>query len=75
MDRGVKLAWFGCEKVNGFTSTHKHWQYVPTGELDQTNLLLHNLFDIPLYHTMSWTNQDFTTIAEILCDEAEKVLH
>jgi len=71
--RGVKLAWFGCDDVAGFTSTHKHWQYVPSGDLSQTDLLLHNLFDLPLYHTMSWSDDDFHTISEIIIEEAEKI--
>jgi len=75
LERGVKLAWFGCKTVNGFTSTHKHWQYVHSSNLNQTDLLLHNLFDLPLYHTMTWGDEDFITITQILCQEAEKVFN
>jgi len=75
LERGVKLAWFGCTDVNGFTSTHKHWRYVPSCDLNKTDLLLHNLFDLPLYHTMSWDDQDFQTISQIIIEEAEKLLN
>ena len=51
------------------------FRYVPSCDLNQTDLLLHNLFDVPLYHTMSWDDQDFETICEIIIEEAEKLLN
>ena len=50
------------------------FRYVPSSDLNQTDLLLHNLFDLPLYHTMSWDDQDFQTICEIIIEEADTLL-
>jgi len=74
LERGIKMAWFGARNVNGFTSTHKHWGYVETDDLDQTNNLLSNLFDIPLYHTSSWKTEDFHLISDIIIEEATQII-
>lgn len=76
LDRGVKLAWFGAREVNGFTSSHKHWSYVETetADLPETDDLLLCLYDIPLYHTASWPDAEFHTIADILMEEAGKLM-
>jgi len=74
--RGVKLAWFGKGEVEGFTSNHSHWRYAECGAAarEMTQELLHNLFDLSLYHTCHWDDQDFVTIADILQEEADKIL-
>ena len=41
---------------------------------EMTQELLHNLFDLSLYHTCHWDDQDFVTIADILQEEADKIL-
>jgi len=75
LSRGVKLAWFGCTSVSGFTSTHKHWGYAPSTHIKETNQLLHNLYDLPLYHTSSWEEEDFIIISNILIEEADKIFN
>ena len=41
-------------------------RYAPSTHIQETNQLLHNLYDLPLYHTSSWEEQDFHTISTIL---------
>lgn len=67
-DRGVKVAWFGRPEFLNFTSTFRHWEYtgVDCGELEQTARVQQNLVDVGLYHTMTWTNQDFELIGKIV---------
>ena len=66
-NRGVKVAWFGRKDFLNFTSTHRHWQYEgfmgaekhDKGDLSKTIAMQQNLCDVPLYHTMTWTEEDF----------------
>jgi len=73
-ERGVRLAWFGGKAVAGFTSTHHHWSYAKgdTMVLPETSSLLPCLFDIPLYHTMSWTEADMNLVADIIIEEVTR---
>jgi len=67
-NRGVANAWFGSD-WNGFTSTYKHWKYTNVGS-ERTDDFLDTLIDIPLYHTSSWSDEDFNLIARIINEEA-----
>jgi len=66
--RGVGNAWFGSDWT-GFTSTYKHWKYTNASS-ERTDDFLDTLIDIPLYHTASWSNEDFVLIARIINEEA-----
>ena len=85
VERGVKVAWFGAKEVSGFTSCHRHWSYVGRKERPATEalltwcdffhklllmFLLPSLFDIPLYHTMSWKDEEMERVADIIVEEA-----
>jgi len=72
-ERGVKVAWFGAKEVAGFTSCHRHWSYVGEKERPATEALLSCLFDIPLYHTMSWKEEEMEMVADIIVEEALKL--
>ena len=73
---GITNAWFGRKTFLGFTSTFKHWRYVCNNQriptevddsiLSGTNTMLSTFFDIPLYHTSSWREEDFLNISEII---------
>ena len=83
-NKGVKVAWFGRPGFLNFTSTHRHWQYEAfmgaekedKPDLSKTTAMQKNLCDLPLYHTMTWTEEDFQLIADIVQqavnDELEK---
>jgi len=73
VSRGVKVAWFGAKEVSGFTSCHRHWTYVGRKERPATEALLTCLFDIPLYHTMSWKGEEMERVADIIVEEALKL--
>merc|ERR1712232_1485853 len=77
--RGIAHAWFGRKGWRGFTVTHQSWEYLDeydksATELPLTNVLLANLFDVPLYHTTRWEASDFVTIAAIIKDEVERCI-
>ena len=50
-------------------------RYVSSAHLEQTEQLLAGLYDLPLYHTSSWEEQDFHTISTILIQEADKIFN
>ena len=84
----MRVAWFGAKDVAGFTSCHRHWSYVGRKERPATEALLTwcdfgqkklcifvfllSLFDIPLYHTMSWKEDDMEQVADIIVEEVLK---
>ena len=49
------------------------FRYAPSTHIQETNQLLHNLYDLPLYHTSSWEEEDFIIISDILIEEADKI--
>jgi len=66
---GVTHAWFGRKEYVGFTSTYKHWKHSHDPEkdiLEQTDELLDTFFDIPLYHTLDWSDDDFHNLVEVI---------
>jgi len=68
VSHGLKMAWFGRDRWQGFTSTAKHWQYMgfDAKSLTKTFEVLDKLCDVPLYHTNSWDDEDFRLIAKII---------
>ena len=86
VERGISLAWFGRKQPSGFTSTINHWRYIfdnrPPDVDNVTDADTHLavtletqrcLFDVPLYHTSSWTDDDFIIISTILQQCAELI--
>jgi len=61
---GVLLKWFGHAQAVGFTSAHRHWEYVVPTDMAQTDQHLHGLFDMRI--PLSLTGEDIDLIATII---------
>lgn len=72
LTRGVELKWFGANDPVAYTSRYESWGYVESANLDQTNHVLHRLYDcrIPL----TFSVDDCAQIAQIIVDETNLVL-
>ena len=67
-NRGVELKWFGATDPVAYTSRYESWAYVESSNLEQTNQVLHRLYDcrIPL----TFSIDDCKQIAQIIVEEA-----
>lgn len=68
--RGVELKWFGAERAQGFTSSHRNWAYAARASLPRTDRVLAGLLDMRL--PLTFSTKDCATIATILREEAAK---
>lgn len=70
LDRGVELKWFGAEDPVAYTSRYESWGYVESATLENTNHVLHRLYDcrIPLTFTIDDCEQIADIIVEITND-------
>lgn len=66
--RGVELKWFGAERAQGFTSSHRNWAYAGRADLPRTDRVLAGLLDMRL--PLTFGVDDCATIAAILREEA-----
>lgn len=71
LKRGVELKWFGDKNPVAFTSRYESWQYLNEQTLEQTNQVLHRLYDcrIPL----TFSEEECESIALIIADEANGI--
>ncbi len=69
--RGVELKWFGAERAQGFTSSHKNWGYAGRSDLPRTDRVLAGLLDMRL--PLTFTVEDCAKIAAIIREEAAKL--
>ncbi len=69
--RGVELKWFGAERAQGFTSSHRNWAYAGRASLPRTDRVLAGLLDMRL--PLTFNVEDCGVIATILREEAVKV--
>ena len=67
--RGVRLAWFGAEAPQGYTSTYRHWAFAPSVPMPRTDRVLAGLLDMRLPLTFSL--DDCAMIARIIREEVE----
>ena len=72
-ERGIALAWFGKAEPSGFTSSHRHWRYVDSQSLPNTDRVLGTLFDLRL--PLSFSNDDCALLGRILVDEISRFGH
>jgi dTDP-4-amino-4,6-dideoxygalactose transaminase len=70
--RGVEWKWFGRDRAQGFTSTHRHWGHVPSQALPRTDAVLARLIDIRL--PLTFEEADCAAIARITGEEAARHL-
>ena len=70
-ERGIKLAWFGKGEPTGFTSSHRHWRYLDSQLLPNTDRILSALFDLRL--PLSFSKDDCTLLGRILVDEISRI--
>jgi len=70
-ERGVLLKWFGHADAVGFTSAHRHWEYVAPTDMAQTDRHLHGLFDMRI--PLNLTDEDIELIAAIIGDAVRDV--
>jgi dTDP-4-amino-4,6-dideoxygalactose transaminase len=66
--RGVELKWFGAERAQGFTSSHRHWAYAGRADLPRTDRVLAGLLDMRL--PLTFSVEDCATISGIIREEA-----
>ena len=69
---GVELKWFGNDNPSGFTSNHKSWKYVSQQQLNQSDEILSNLFDLRLPLTFSL--EDCNHLSEIIIECSKEFL-
>ncbi len=69
---GVELKWFGNDNPSGFTSNHKSWKYVSQQQLNQSDEILSNLFDLRLPLTFSL--EDCNHLSEIIIECSNEFL-
>jgi len=69
---GVELKWFGNDVPSGFTSNHKSWKYVSQQQLNQSDEILSNLFDLRLPLTFSL--EDCNHLSEIIIECSNEFL-
>ncbi|WP_371157781.1 DegT/DnrJ/EryC1/StrS family aminotransferase [Jannaschia sp. 2305UL9-9] len=70
--RGVEWKWFGADRPVGFTSAHRHWEYVDRHALPRTDAVLSRLIDLRV--PLTFDLEDCALIARIVVDEAERHL-
>ena len=70
--RGVEWKWFGADRPVGFTSAHRHWEYVAPHDLPRTDAVLARLIDLRV--PLTFDLDDCALIARIVRDEAERHL-
>ena len=68
--RGVELKWFGAERAQGFTSSHRNWAYAGCANLPRTDSVLAGLLDMRV--PLTFSVEDCGTIAAIIRDEMQK---
>ena len=68
--RGVELKWFGAERAEGFTSSHRNWAYAGRASLPRTDRVLAGLLDMRL--PLTFRVEDCEIISAIIADEARK---
>jgi len=73
LERGVELKWFGANNPVAYTSRYESWGYVDSAKLEQTNQVLHRLYDcrIPL----TFSVDDCEQIAQIIVDVASSTVN
>lgn len=72
-EHGVELKWFGGTKPVGYTSTHRHWGYVPGEALPETDRIFAQLFDMRIPLTFSFS--DCEHIARIIRSVLSRMRH
>ncbi|MGB3407675.1 MAG: DegT/DnrJ/EryC1/StrS family aminotransferase [Jannaschia sp.] len=70
--RGVEWKWFGAAQAAGFTSAHRHWDYVSPQDLPRTDAMLARLIDMRV--PLTFDLDDCATIVRIVGDEAARHL-
>ncbi len=70
-ERGLTLKWFGASSPQGFTSVHRHWEYISPQSLEVTNKTLAGLCDLRLPSTLS--SDDCALICDILVEELDRL--
>lgn len=70
-ERGVELKWFGANDPVAYTSRYESWGYVDSSRLENTDQVLHRLYDcrIPL----TFSIDDCEQIAQIIVEEATEL--
>jgi hypothetical protein len=68
--RGVELKWFGADRAQGFTSSHRNWRYAARADLPRTDRVLAGLLDMRV--PLTFSVDDCGTIAAIIKDEMRK---
>ncbi len=64
-ENGVLLKWFGHAQAVGFTSAHRHWEYMAEAQtLPQSDSVMHGLFDMRI--PLSLTDEDVDVIAQVI---------
>ncbi|PWJ12453.1 DegT/DnrJ/EryC1/StrS family aminotransferase [Jannaschia seohaensis] len=70
--RGVEWKWFGADQAVGFTSAHRHWEYVEAQSLPRTDAVLARLIDLRV--PLTFDLEDCAVIARITSEEAARHL-
>ncbi|UWQ17839.1 DegT/DnrJ/EryC1/StrS aminotransferase family protein [Jannaschia sp. M317] len=70
--RGVEWKWFGGDRPVGFTSAHRHWDYVAPHDLPRTDAILCRLIDLRV--PLTFDADDCALIARIVTEEAAQHL-
>ncbi|TFL20250.1 DegT/DnrJ/EryC1/StrS family aminotransferase [Jannaschia formosa] len=70
--RGVEWKWFGAKQAAGFTSAHRHWEYVEAQALPRTDAVLARLIDLRV--PLTFDLADCAMIARITGEEAARHL-
>ncbi len=70
--RGVELKWFGASDPVAYTSRYESWGYIESKPLENTNQVLHRLYDcrIPL----TFSVDDCKHIAQIIAEETSSLI-
>ena len=71
-DLGVELKWFGDKDPVAYTSRYESWAYVNSTTLENTDKVLHRLYDcrIPL----TFSTDDCEHIAQIIVEQTNQTL-
>jgi len=72
LKRGVELKWFGANDPVAYTSRYESWKYIDAVNLENTNRVLHRLYDCRIPLTFSVT--DCEHIAQIIVDVASNTV-
>ncbi|WP_281824516.1 DegT/DnrJ/EryC1/StrS family aminotransferase [Jannaschia rubra] len=70
--RGVEWKWFGAPAAQGFTSAHRHWEYVASQSLPRSDAVLAGLLDMRV--PLTFDADDCALIARIVGEEAHRHL-